>query len=109
MIDAKEEHVKILAKQLKLPAFTEYMDIIRQCKPDAEFSDVLIELLNAEITSRRENQNRRRQKAAGFPYLKTLDPRRGSCAEREQSRGLGKEKCLTGKNARRLIRKCTAP
>lgn len=73
MIDAKEEHVKILAKQLKLPAFAEYMDIIRQCKPDAEFSDVLIELLNAEITSRRENQNRRRQKAAGFPYLKTLD------------------------------------
>ena len=73
MIDVKEEQVRILAKQLKLPAFADYMDIIRQCKPDTDFSDVLIELLNAEITSRRENQNRRRQKAAGFPYLKTLD------------------------------------
>ena len=73
MIDVKEEQVRILAKQLKLPTFAEYRDIIRQCKPDAEFSDILIELLNAEITSRRENQNRRRQKAAGFPYLKTLD------------------------------------
>ena len=41
--------------------------------------------------------------------VRSFHPRRGSCAEREQSRGLGKEKCLTGKNARRLIRKCTAP
>ncbi len=73
MIDAKEEQVRILAKQLKLPTVANFMDVIRQCRPDADFSDLLIELLNAEINSRRENQNRRRQRAAGFPYVKTLD------------------------------------
>ena len=73
MIDAKEEQVRILAKQLKLPTVANFMDVIRQCRPDADFSDLLIELLNAEINSRRENQNIRRQKAAGFPYVKTLD------------------------------------
>ena len=73
MIDVKEEQVRILAKQLKLPAVANFRDVIRQCKPDMDFSDLLIELLNAEINSRRENQNIRRQKAAGFPYVKTLD------------------------------------
>ena len=73
MIDVKEEQVRILARQLKLPTIANYKDVIRQSKPDADFSDLLIDLLNAEITTRRENQNRRRQKAAGFPYLKTLD------------------------------------
>ncbi len=73
MIDAKEEQIRILAKQLKLPTVANFMDVIRQCQPDADFSDLLIELLQAEINSRRENQNRRRQRAAGFPYVKTLD------------------------------------
>lgn len=73
MIDAREEQIRILAKHLKLPTVANYMDIVRQCKPDADFSDVLLELLTAEVNVRRENQNRRRQKAAGFPYRKSLD------------------------------------
>lgn len=73
MIDAREEQIRILAKQLKLPTVGNYMDIVRQCNPDSDFSDVLLELLNAEVNARKENQNRRRQKAAGFPYRKTLD------------------------------------
>lgn len=73
MIDAREEQIRMLAKHLKLPTVANYMDIVRQCKPDADFSDVLLELLTAEVNARRENQNRRRQKAAGFPYRKSLD------------------------------------
>ena len=73
MIDAREEQIRILSKHLKLPTVANYMDIIRQCKPDADFSDILLELLTAEVNSRRENQNRRRQRAAGFPYRKSLD------------------------------------
>ena len=65
MIDAREEQIRILSKHLKLPTVANYMDIIRQCKPDADFSDILLELLTAEVNSRRENQNRRRQRAAG--------------------------------------------
>lgn len=73
MIDTREEQIKLLAKQLRLPTFAKYMDILRQCKPDADFSDLLLELLAAESNSRQENQNRRRLKAAGFPYQKSLD------------------------------------
>ena len=73
MIDHREEQIKLLAKQLKLPTFANYMDVLRQAKTDADFSDLLLELLMAETNARQENQNRRRLKAAAFPYQKTLD------------------------------------
>ena len=73
MIDHKEEQIKLLAKQLKLPTFANYKDILRQLKPGADFSDLLLDLLMAETNARQENQNRRRLKAAAFPYQKTLD------------------------------------
>jgi DNA replication protein DnaC len=73
MIDHREEQIKLLAKQLKLPTFANYMDILRQAKADADFSDLLLDLLLAEASARQENQNRRRLKAAAFPYQKTLD------------------------------------
>ena len=52
MIDTREERIKLLAKQLRLPTFTNYMDILRQCKPDADFSDLLLDLLTSEAASR---------------------------------------------------------
>jgi DNA replication protein DnaC len=73
MIDVREEQIKLLCKQLKLPAFANYADILRQSKPNADFSDLLLDLLVAETNARQENKNRRRLKAAGFPFQKTLD------------------------------------
>lgn len=73
MIDHREEQIKLLAKQMKLPTFANYNDILRQANPGADFSDLLLELLMAEAAARQENQNRRRLKAAAFPYQKTLD------------------------------------
>ena len=73
MIDVKEEQIKILCKQLKLPTFANYTDILRQSQPGADFGDLLLDLLMAETSARQENQNRRRLKAAGFPFQKTLD------------------------------------
>lgn len=73
MIDVREEQIKLLCKQLKLPTFANYADVLRQSKPDADFSDLLLDLLIAETTARQENQNRRRLKTAGFPFQKTLD------------------------------------
>ena len=61
------------AKQLKIPSFAEYQEVLRQADPSAGFSDLLLELMKAETASRQENQNRRRLKAAGFPYLKTME------------------------------------
>lgn len=73
MIDVREEQIKLLCKQLKLPTFANYTDILRQSKSGADFSDLLLDLLMAETNARQENQNRRRLKAAGFPFQKTLD------------------------------------
>ena len=73
MIDTREEQIRLLSKQLKLPTFANYTDILRQSKSNANFSDLLLDLLMAETAARQENQNRRRLKAAGFPYQKTLD------------------------------------
>ena len=73
MIDSREEQIRLLARQLKVPTFGNYPDILRQCKSDADFSDLLLELMMAESASRQENQTKRRLKAAGFPFQKTLD------------------------------------
>ena len=73
MIDHREEQIKLLAKQMKLPTFANYNDILRQANPNSDFSDLLLDLLMAEAAARQENQNRRRLKAAAFPYQKTLD------------------------------------
>ena len=72
-MNTKEEIVRLYAKQLRIPCFAEYTEILRQADPASDFTDLLIELMKAELNSRQENQNRRRLKAAGFPYLKTME------------------------------------
>lgn len=72
-MSAEEELIRLYAKQLKTPSFAEYRDVLRQADPSADFSELLLELMKAEAASRQENQNRRRLKAAGFPYLKTME------------------------------------
>jgi DNA replication protein DnaC len=65
--------IRMYAKQLKIPTFAEYAEVLRQADPSADFAELLLELMKAEAASRQENQNRRRLKAAGFPYLKTME------------------------------------
>lgn len=73
MIDMREEQIRLYAKQLKIPTFANYQDVLRQSKTNADFSDLLLDLMMTEAASRQENQTRRRLKAAGFPLQKTLD------------------------------------
>ena len=73
-MNAVDELIRLYAKQLKIPSFAEYREVLRQADPSAGFADLLLELMKAETASRQENQNRRRLKAAGFPYLKTMEP-----------------------------------
>ena len=72
-MNAVDEQIRLYAKQLKLPSFAEYKEVLRQADPSAGFADLLLELMKAETASRQENQNRRRLKAVGFPYLKTME------------------------------------
>lgn len=72
-MNTTSEMIRLYARQLKIPTFAEYEEILRQADPAADFGTLLLELMKTETVSRQENQNKRRLKAAGFPYLKTLD------------------------------------
>lgn len=72
-MNPKEETIKLYAKQLKLPTFTHYANLIRQLDNGMSYEDFLLEMMKKELTSRQENQQKRRIRAAGFTSLKTLD------------------------------------
>ena len=72
-MNTTSEMIRLYARQLKIPTFAEYEEILRQADPSADFGTLLLELMKTETASRQENQNKRRLKAAGFADLKTLD------------------------------------
>lgn len=72
-IDVMQESIRLYAKQLKIPTFSEYPDVLRQCPPDVGFAQLLLELMKRESSSRQENQNKRPLKNEEFPYHKTID------------------------------------
>jgi len=72
-INAIDEQIRLYAKQLRIPTFAEYEEVLRQSDPSLGLSGMLLELMKAELEARQENQYRRRLKAAEFPYQKTLD------------------------------------
>ena len=47
MIDVKEEQIRLLAKQLKIPTFADYKNILSDCTPDMDFSDLLLTLMTS--------------------------------------------------------------
>jgi DNA replication protein DnaC len=71
--DTTLEQVKLLAKQLKVPTFGRYPDLMRQMGSTDDFGDLLLSIMKAEYEQRQENQNHRRLKQAGLPYSKTLE------------------------------------
>ena len=72
-VNPTEDQIHLYAKYLRIPTFGDYKEILRRMNPDNKFEDILLELMKSESTQRQENRNRRRLKAAGFPYHKTLD------------------------------------
>ena len=71
-ISAVDEQIRLYAKQMKIPTFADYEQVLRQAGPDLGFSDMLLELMKAENASRLENKNKKRLKKADFPFEKTL-------------------------------------
>ncbi|WP_410079237.1 hypothetical protein [Ruminococcus sp.] len=49
MIDPINEQIRLYAKQLRLPTFTEYDDIIRQADPNMGYSGFLLEMMRREL------------------------------------------------------------
>ena len=73
MKDIIGDQIKMYAKQLKLPAFCEYDDVIRQADTCSGFDVILLELMKRETERRNRSAMEKRFKQAGFPYEKTLD------------------------------------
>jgi len=70
---ANEAQIKIYAKLLRIPTFSDYNELLHQMQPEENFEDLLLDLMRKEVSQRQGNQNKRRVKAAGFPYHKSLD------------------------------------
>lgn len=67
------EVIALYCKQLKLPTFINYEDVIRQLDKDKSYADFLLQLLKSESLQRQENNQKRHIKAAKYPYVKTID------------------------------------
>ena len=65
--------IELYSKQLRVPMFNNYADVIRQLDKDKGYEDFLVELMKLELDSRHESTRRRKIKIAGFPYIKTID------------------------------------
>ena len=69
----KSQTIELYSKQLRTPMFNQYKDVIRQLDSDQSYEGFLIALMKIELDSRQESTRRRKVKAAGFPYLKTIE------------------------------------
>lgn len=73
MNELRRQTIKLYARQLRIPAFNNYSDVICQLDREEGFEDFLIRLMKMELDSRQVNIRRRRIKASGFPYIKTIN------------------------------------
>ncbi len=68
-----QEAIRFYSKQLRLPTFVNYEQVIRQLEPGDGYDQFLLELMKNELNQRQEAGQKRRIKRARFPYNKTLD------------------------------------
>jgi DNA replication protein DnaC len=72
-IDPVQETIRLYAKQLRVPTFPGYEQVIRQLGPGEGYDQFLLELMKIELRQRQEAGQQRRIKKARFPYNKTME------------------------------------
>lgn len=65
--------IELYSKQLRLPTFNQYTNVVRQLGNNKSYEEFLIALMKMELDSRMESSQKRRIRMASFPYTKTLD------------------------------------
>jgi DNA replication protein DnaC len=66
--------IPIYAKELKLPTFTRYPQIVREAEQGHfGYEEFLLRMMKAELANRQENQRKQRIRQAKLPLAKTLD------------------------------------
>lgn len=73
LVNVNAQTIELYTKQLRMPTFNRYDDVVRQLGADKSYEKFLLELLKIEAASRTENNQKRKIKAAKFPYIKTID------------------------------------
>jgi len=72
-MNVNAQTIELYSKQLRTPAFNHYEDVVRQLGSDKGYDEFLIALMKMELDSRMESSQRRKIRAANFPYTKTMD------------------------------------
>lgn len=66
--------ISIYAKELKLPSFARYSQIVREAEQGRfGYEEFLLRMMKAELRNRQENQRKQRIRQAKLPIVKTLD------------------------------------
>lgn len=71
-MNPKGEIIALYAKQLRIPSFSLFEEVLRQ-QEQLGYEDFLIAMMKQELASRSVNQQKRRIKAASFSSQKTLE------------------------------------
>ena len=73
MNELNRQLISMYAKQLRVPTFNQYEEVIRQLDGDKGFDDFLVSLMRAELENRQDGNRKRKIRSARFPYTKTLE------------------------------------
>ena len=73
MNELNRQLISMYAKQLRVPTFNQYEEVIRQMNQDKGFDDFLESLMRQELENRQESNRKRKIRSAHFPYCKTLE------------------------------------
>jgi DNA replication protein DnaC len=73
MKSANGQTIELYSKHLRLTTFNNYDNVIRQLGSSKSYEDFLLALMKMELDSRMESSQKRRIRAANFPYIKTID------------------------------------
>ena len=73
-MNATVELIRLYSKQLKLPTIAHPEQLLRESLANHwSYEELLVQALQTEAEQRKDNQRKRRIKAARFPLLRTLD------------------------------------
>lgn len=73
MINVNAHTIELYTKQLRLPTFNHYENVVRQLGSNKSYEEFLLALMKMELDSRMESSQRRKIKVSNFPYIKTID------------------------------------
>lgn len=68
MNELNRQLISMYAKQLRVPTFNQYEEVIRQLDGDKGFDDFLVSLMRAELENRQDGNRKRKIRSARFPY-----------------------------------------